>query len=169
MLASASVPIAFPPVFFDVEAEGGRRYDEMHVDGAMAANLFYSGGVFNFAATRASVGRGQGREDIFIVHNGQLLPVPGTTNRSLRSIGTRAFSAAAKVGDPRRPVPHLRVFAAQCRGIPLDHHSQGVELAGDETFDPVVMRRLYDIGFGKSRDGPEWATAPPGALDPPLP
>ncbi|HEY5310802.1 MAG TPA: patatin-like phospholipase family protein, partial [Casimicrobiaceae bacterium] len=45
----------------------------------------------------------------------------------------------------------------------------GVELAGDETFDPVAMRRLYDIGFAKSRDGPEWATAPPGALDPPEP
>ncbi len=60
MLASASVPIAFPPVFFDVETEGGRRYDEMHVDGAVAANLFYSGGVFNFAATRATTGAARG-------------------------------------------------------------------------------------------------------------
>ena len=39
MLASASIPIAFPPVLFDVEA-GGRRYDEMHVDGAVGARVF---------------------------------------------------------------------------------------------------------------------------------
>ena len=43
VLASASIPIAFPPVFFDVEA-GGRRYDEMHVDGSVAAHVFLSGG-----------------------------------------------------------------------------------------------------------------------------
>ena len=36
MLASASIPVAFPPVFFEVEA-GGQRYDEMHVDGAVEA------------------------------------------------------------------------------------------------------------------------------------
>ena len=168
MLASASIPIAFPPVYIDVEA-GGRRFDEMHVDGATVANLFYSAGVFNFMQAREGVGRGQGVEDIFIVHNGQLLPVPGTTNRSLRSIGTRAFSAAAKaatLGDL------FRIFAFSLRNATGYHWitiPNGVELAGDETFDPVAMRRLYDIGFGKSRDGPGWATAPPGALDPPLP
>jgi len=168
MLASASIPIAFPPVYIDVEA-GGRRYDEMHVDGATVANLFYSAGVFNFTRAREGAGRGQADEDIFIVHNGQLLPVPGTTNRSLRSIGTRAFSAAAKsatLGDL------FRIFAFSLRNAAGYHWitiPNGVELAGDETFDPIAMRRLYDIGFAKSRDGPEWATAPPGAQDPPLP
>jgi hypothetical protein len=31
------------------------------------------------------------------------------------------------------------------------------------------MRRLYDIGYGKSRDGPEWSTLPPGVQNPPVP
>jgi len=168
MLASASIPIAFPPVYIDVEA-GGRRFDEMHVDGATVANLFYSAGVFNFKQAREGVARGQGAEDIFIVHNGQLLPVPGTTNRSLRSIGARAFSAAAKastLGDL------FRIFAFSLRNGAGYHWitiPNGVELSGEETFDPVAMRRLYDVGFAKSRDGPEWATAPPGAQDPPSP
>ena len=36
MLASASIPVAFPPVFFEVELRpGGPRYDEMHVDGGV--------------------------------------------------------------------------------------------------------------------------------------
>jgi len=168
MLASASIPIAFPPVFIDVEA-GGRRFDEMHVDGAVVANLFYSGGVFNFMRARKGVERGRAQEEIYIVHNGQLLPVPGTTNRSLRSIGTRSFTAAAKsatLGDL------FRIWAFSLRqgaGYHWITIPNGVELAGDETFDPVAMRRLYDLGFAKSRDGPEWATAPPGAVDPPEP
>jgi len=168
MLASASIPIAFPPVFIDVEA-GGRRFDEMHVDGATVANLFYSAGVFNFMQAREGVGRGQGVEDIFIVHNGQLLPVPGTTNRSLRSIGTRAFTAAAKastLGDLFRIFTFALLNSAGYNWITIPN---GVELAGDETFDPVAMRRLYDIGYAKSRDGPEWSTRPPGVQDQPLP
>ena len=80
MLASASVPIAFPPVFFDVEADG-RRFDEMHVDGGVGARVFVSGGVFSFSAARAGVGRGAGREEIYVIHNGQLCrrrkPLPG--------------------------------------------------------------------------------------------
>ena len=32
MLASASIPVIFPPVYIDVEA-GGKPYREMHVDG----------------------------------------------------------------------------------------------------------------------------------------
>ena len=37
MLASASIPAAFPPVMFDVEANG-KRYDELHVDGGATAS-----------------------------------------------------------------------------------------------------------------------------------
>jgi predicted acylesterase/phospholipase RssA len=168
MLASASIPLAFPPVYIDVEA-GGRRYDEMHVDGATVANLFYSAGVFNFARAREGVGRGPFREDIYIVHNGQLMPVPGTTNRSLRSIGTRAFSAAANastLGDLFRIFTFALLNSAGYHWITIPN---GVELAGDEIFDPVAMRRLYDLGFGKSRDGPEWSTRPPGVQNPPVP
>ena len=162
MLASASVPIAFPPVFFDVETEGGRRYDEMHVDGAVAANLFYSGGVFNFAATRESAGRGPGREDIYVIHNGQLPPVPGATARSLRSIATRAFELAARsatLGDL------FRVWAVAQRdgaGFYWITIPEGVELSGDETFDPVVMARLYEVGFQRALQGPVWNSDPLG-------
>jgi len=41
LLASSSVPVAFPPVFFDIEAQS-RRYDEMHVDGSVGTRVFYS-------------------------------------------------------------------------------------------------------------------------------
>ena len=58
MLASASVPVAFPPVFFDVVA-GGSDYDEMHVDGAVAARVFYNGGVLSFGGrARRAAGAG---------------------------------------------------------------------------------------------------------------
>ena len=36
MLASAAIPVMFPPQYIEVEA-GGKRYDELHVDGGTVA------------------------------------------------------------------------------------------------------------------------------------
>ena len=57
MLASASIPIAFPPVFFDVEADG-QRFDEMHVDGGVGARVFSVGGRVPCFARPAARGSG---------------------------------------------------------------------------------------------------------------
>jgi predicted acylesterase/phospholipase RssA len=161
MLASASVPIAFPPVFFEVEA-GGRGYDEMHVDGAVAARLFLTGGVFDSSIIRKRGGRGQAREDIYVIHNGQLPPVAEQTPRSLRGIAGRTLQAAGRagvVGDLFRL--HAVAVATQASlywiTIPED-----VEIEGSEVFDPVVMGRLYELGLRKGTEGPPWVTGPPG-------
>ncbi len=164
ILASASVPIAFPPVFFDVEA-GGRSYDEMHVDGAVAARVFYSGGVFRFARARAEVGRGSGREDIFVIHNGQLLPSAESTPRSLRGIALRAFDSAGKsavVGDLFRIFAVTRVEDARFHWVTIP---EDVELGGDEAFDPVVMSALYEVGYRNALAGPQWSRDLPGMRD----
>ena len=161
MLASASIPVAFPPVLFDVEA-GGRRYDEMHVDGSVGTRVFYTAGAFSFARARADAGRGAGQEDLFIIHNGQLLPVPESTRRSLRAIAMRVFDSSGKaavVGDL------FRIYAITSREQTGYHWTtipEWVELAGDEVFDPVRMRALYDLGVRGALAGPSWSTKPPG-------
>ncbi len=91
MLASAAIPVAFSPVFIDVEA-AGRRYDEMHVDGGVAAMVFYSGGLFSARELRHKADRGKVREDIFVIHNGNWLRIPrlrDTRFRTLRDAPSR--------------------------------------------------------------------------------
>ncbi len=161
MLASASIPVAFAPILFEVEA-GGRRYDEMHVDGAVAANVFYSGGVFTFSEARAGVGRGVGKEDVFIIHNGQLAPVPQVTRRSVRAIAARSFEStrkAAFVGDLFRIYAVTVREGAQFNWITMPN---GVELERSELFDPVLMKALYDLGYRNAVAEQTWATGPPG-------
>lgn len=168
MLASASVPIAFPPVFFEVEA-GGQRYDEMHVDGAVGSNVFYTAGVFSFAAVRAAAGRRPGREDIYVIHNGQLLPDPGITSRSLRSIATRAFESAAKSATIGQLFRIYAVSVRESASFKWITIPEGAELSGNELFDPAVMTHLYEIGYQKALAGPEWSTDPPGFRSPSAP
>jgi hypothetical protein len=161
MLASASVPIAFPPVFFQVEA-GGRRFDEMHVDGGVGARVFFTGGVFSFSAARAGVGRGVGREELYIIHNGQLLPKPRETPRSLRGIGMRTFESASKsavVGDLFRIYAVTRREQAGYNWITIP---EDVELSGNELFDPVLMGRLFELGRQSAQADAPWVTDPPG-------
>ena len=161
MLASASVPIAFPPVFFQVEA-GGRRFDEMHVDGGVGARVFFTGGVFSFSAARAGVGRGVGREELYIIHNGQLLPKPRETPRSLRGIGMRTFESASKsavVGDLFRIYAVTRREQAGYNWITIP---EDVELSGNELFDPVTMGKLFELGRRSAQADAPWFTDPPG-------
>jgi hypothetical protein len=161
MLASAAIPVAFSPVFFEVEA-AGRRYDEMHVDGGVAAQVFYSGGLFSARELRQKAGRGTAREDIYVIHNGQLAAHTATTRRSVPDIARRTFKAAgisAVIGDL------FRIYA-----LALREHSgyhwitipEGINLAGNEIFDPVVMQQLYDVGYEIARAGPPWNILPPG-------
>ena len=44
LLASASIPIIFPPVYIPVEV-GGEIYEEMHVDGGVATQVFFYGDI----------------------------------------------------------------------------------------------------------------------------
>ena len=168
LLASASVPVAFPPILFDVEAEG-RLYDEMHVDGGVAARVFHSGGVFNPAMMRDRTGRGVGRQHVYVIHNGQLLPESQPTPRSLRAIALRVLESAGRAGvtsDLFRIYAFAREAEASFHWITIP---EGVETTGDEVFDPVKMGRLYEVGYRTAIAGPVWVTRPPGFQFEPAP
>jgi predicted patatin/cPLA2 family phospholipase len=161
MLASASIPVAFPPVFFKVMADG-RAYDEMHVDGGVGARVFLNGGIFRSSIIHQRGGLGLGREDIFVIHNGQLIPVSDPIPRSLPSIALRVLDAsgrAAVVGDLFRIYNFSQREGAGFHWITIPND---VDMSGDEVFDPVQMQMLYDVGLRIATNGDPWARLPPG-------
>lgn len=169
MLASASIPVAFPPVLFEVETTpGGPRYDEMHVDGGVGARVFLNGGVFraNIVRERGGLGGG-GREDIFVIHNGQLVPTPETVRRSMPAIAMRVIDAsgrAAVVGDLFRIYGYAQSEHASFHWVTIPND---VSMDGDEVFDPVKMQMLYDVGKKIAVSPRPWSTLPPGQTDAP--
>ena len=166
MLASASIPVAFPPVFFQVEA-GGQRYDEMHVDGGVGARVFFDGGLFRFAPAERRGGNGKGFEEIYVIHNGQLIPLPDPIRRSLSAIAVRTIDAsgrAAVLGDLFRIYGHAQQERASFNWVTIPND---VSVEGDEVFDPVRMQQLYDVGYRIATGAEPWDTRPPGQrLDP---
>ena len=164
MLASASIPVAFPPVLFDVELQpGGRRYDELHVDGGVGARVFLNGGVFRGALFRDRGGQGgAGREDIFVIHNGQLVPLPEPVRRSLPAIAVRVIDATGRVvalGDLLRIHAYAQREGAGFQWVTIP---DSADLSGDEVFDPAMMRGLYDLGLRMAASGSPWNSEMPG-------
>jgi hypothetical protein len=161
VLASASVPLAVQPVLFEVDVDG-KRYDEMHVDGAVGFRVFYNGGLFRTSIVRQRELPQLTYEDVYIIHNGQLSPQAEHTDRTLRDIGRRtlrALSLGATSGDL------FRIYlatSAEDAGFHWVTMPDGVEVRGDELFDPVRMQELFALGYRMARDGPRWETRPPG-------
>ncbi|MGB8432786.1 MAG: hypothetical protein WCE38_00805 [Burkholderiales bacterium] len=107
-------------------------------------------------------GRGNGRESVFVIHNGKLRPQPSPTPRSLRGIATRSLDAASRaavVGDLFRIYAYTVRDQASFQWVTIGND---VELKGAEVFDPTIMRALYDVGYRSTRAGPKWEVRPPG-------
>ncbi len=171
LLASASIPGAFPPVYIEVEASDGRKYDEMHGDGGVTSQMyFYPAGVdWGRVEELLDV---QGRPSINLIRNAfikpqyqiidpRLLPIAGRTIDSLirtQGIGDffRIWSLAKRDG-----------LKLEVTWIPDEVHSSlGVEPT--EAFDPKYMKALFEFGYRQTLAGETWQDfeAMMSAIDP---
>ncbi|MDD5194677.1 MAG: patatin-like phospholipase family protein [Candidatus Omnitrophica bacterium] len=164
ILASSSIPIAFPPVYFDVEVDG-TTYDEMHVDGGIVKQVFFLYGVlqgFDKAAKEKGLDVSKVQYKIYIIRNGYAEPSWKEIPNKLSAIAARAVDTmvnAQSAGD----IYELYAFTKLGRGdfnlayIPVTHVSKA-----KEPFDPGEMQALFDLGFQEALRGYPWKKSPPG-------
>jgi predicted acylesterase/phospholipase RssA len=164
MLASSSMPVAFPPVLIEVEA-GGTRYDEMHVDGFVGANVFLHVGAFNPSRLMAAQSRGRAVEELYIIHNGQLRQPPSPTTRSLGGIAMRSFEVSARAGIAGDLIREHAFASRDNAGFRWVTVGEDVDLPDPAEFDPVEMRRLYELGYREAQQQSVWRTMPPGLIE----
>ena len=160
MLASASIPVMFPPVLIEVEADG-QRYDEMHVDGGVASQVFLYPIGISWRNVMRKLGV-PGKPDVYIIRNAPLAPVYEEVRNKIMPIAVDAINALIRtqgIGDL------YQIFLATKRDG-LNYHLADIPASfteePTETFDPVYMRKLFDLGRKMGREGYPWAKAPPG-------
>lgn len=163
LLASASIPVAFPPVYIRVEADG-RYYDEMHVDGGVAAMFFLWGAMVDIDDAIEELGidpRGNGTASIYIIRNGQIDPAPEQVRPRLAAIAERSMLSVFKtvaMGDL------VRIWAlAERDGVEFHYVGIPSEEAEADTsgFDPEDMRRLFNLGMSMALEPEPWQREPP--------
>jgi hypothetical protein len=164
MLASASIPIAFPPVLIEVEIDG-KPFDEMHADGGTLTQAFFYSGTLDIQAGRREIygdhfqPTGGG---IYVIRNGVVQPDPEQVDRNLVAISSRAIDTmikAAVVGDLYRIYAFARRddISFNYASIPDDYEPQSTEL-----FDQAEMNRLFQIGYQLGMSDNPWRSTPPG-------
>jgi len=157
LLASASIPGAFPPVMIDIEVDGV-RYQEMHVDGGTMAQVFF----YPPSADLSQIASVQRKRVLYVIRNARLDPDWASVNRRTMTIAARAISSLTRtqgVGDL------YRIYATTQRDgidfnltfIPPTFNTPHLE-----EFDTNYMRELYSVGQKAALGGLNWHKFPPG-------
>jgi len=163
LIASAAVPGVFPPVMIDVEVDGV-PYQEMHVDGGAAAQVFVYPATLEVRAVARRMGMDRDR-NLYIIRNARLDPDWASTQRSTLDIAGRAVSSLIQsqgIGDLYRIYLLARRDGLQYN---LAFIGDDFDMQIQEPFDQAYMRALFDYGYELGRNGYAWHGVPPGWHD----
>ena len=164
MIASISIPGAVSPVMIDVEVNG-KRYQEMHVDGGVIAQLFaYPSRAV--AALERATGKPLNRSiRVYVIRNGRLDPEWSDTPRRTLAIGRRAIDSlvqAEGVEDVRRT---YRIARQDRADFNLAYIAPDFPLAEHRMFETSYMNAPFDYGYRLASEGTAWHKAPPGEAE----
>lgn len=157
LLASASIPGAFPPVLVDVDFDGN-AYQEMHVDGGAAIQMFL------YPPTLTLRPEFRGRRNMrertaWVVRNGRLDTEWSSTNRSILGIASRSASTLlhfSAVNDITRIYLTTQRDGVNFR---LAYIGPEFDAPRSEPFETSFMRALFDYGYRQGLEGNRWATS----------
>lgn len=154
LIASAAIPGTFPPVMIEVEA-GGRRYEEMHVDGGATAQVFV------YPAAIRLHDLVQRDRTLYIIRNARLDPEWSKVDRRTLSIAFRAITSLIQsqgMGDL------YRIYAIAQRdhvAYKLAYIPPTFQTPHTTDFEPAYMKALYSVGYEMSEKGYQWEGRPP--------
>ncbi|MEM9049910.1 MAG: patatin-like phospholipase family protein [Pseudomonadota bacterium] len=155
MLASASIPGVFPPVFFDVEA-GGARYTELHVDGGVALSVFaYPIGI-NLGEVLDRLGVPERNRQLYVIRNAKLKPEYAPLDLQLVSVSERSISTLIKSQTVGTLAIMRNVAIRDGFRYNLAFVPDSFSAVPEDFFDPVYMSLLYDVGYKLARAGYDW-------------
>ena len=159
ILASAAVPVLFPPVPIEFEIDG-KRFTELHVDGSVSQHVF----AYPTQIDVIQIDKAMGltfRRRIFVIRNGNVQSNYDPAPVAVASIAERTLNAILQNqanGDIER-IYHL----ARRDGIEFNMVAIPETFRADSSidFDPVYMRALAGLGRDIGRRGDFWQDRPP--------
>jgi predicted acylesterase/phospholipase RssA len=156
LLASGSIPGAFPPVLIDVEGNG-KQFSEMHVDGGVGGQFFVAPPALMAPDSHYRIPATQ----LYIVVNSGLEPEFSVVTRSTPAILTQAVGTAVKT-DLRLMLDRTFI-AAKNSGIGFSVASIAPTFGAPSRgpFDPNYMKALFDAGYNQGMSASPFASAPP--------
>jgi len=163
IVASAAIPILFPPSFIEVEAEG-EIYDEMHVDGGTMGQMVFFGSTIDWkSALRDASGELEPVDNsvLYIIIDGEIDHHYDVVPRRLAPIANRTIKTMIKVSTLSslyKMFLHAEINGYDFRYVSLPEAYKPLE---DTPYDPEEMRRMFRIGHKMGSEGDSWLSKPP--------
>ncbi len=174
LLASASMPAVFPPVYINVTA-GGLQYEEMHVDGGTVTEMMlyeeaikpmteHVKAVQSFVENKELLMSLKNRQrSLYIIRNDLVTPEWDDVKPRLGNIAGRAISTLVKThgeGDLYR----IYVLALRDK---IDYNLASIPKevgadTGEGMFNLDFMQKLFNLGYEMAKNGYPWDKYPPG-------
>ncbi len=160
LLASASVPAVFPPVYIEVEAQG-ERYHEMHVDGGASAQVFFYPAFLEWGEAILQDLVIHHNPKIYVILNSRLSPEYKEVESKILPIAEHSLRSIIR----NQAQSELYRIYYYSRRDGLDYNLAYIPNSFDagvkEQFDPEYMRRIYNLGFDMASSGYPWEKQPP--------
>ena len=155
LVASSSVPGILPPKLIEVEVDG-QPFQEMHVDGGVAAPLFLMpDALLHWRNLGARFRRGR----VYVIVNTVLDPSTQSTPPGVASIMSRSFDTMLRFSYRQA----LSLAAGFCtrHNLPLSVASIPTAFEGTNLlkFETELMRSIYDAGHAQALEGAAWTSA----------
>ena len=166
VMASAAFPIAFPPIYIEVEGEAG-TYTQMHGDGGIRETVFFFNyGLFEdfrLVLEAEGITDSDFKEDLYLLING---PIVSTGTKTYKPVdGNMVAVADAAVTSLMTKVTQGSIYRlwvlAMAHGA--DFHISFVPpdytfSTGSLNFDPREQTSLFELGYQQALEGTAWAT-----------
>ena len=154
MLASSSIPGAFPPMLIDVMIEG-KRYQEVHVDGAVTRQIFVYPRDLNIPRLEKKLGIDP-KKKFWLIRNTKIDPEYAPVSLNVTDISDRSISTLIKY----QGVCNLYNIISLAKRDGFDIHITNIpsdfRMPAKEAYDREYMRELYKVGYERGRSGSAW-------------
>lgn len=156
LLASASIPGVFPPVYISVQGPDGQTYQEMHVDGGTTTQMYLYPSSVDMAEL-LKVLDVKGTPTAYLIRNSRLRPDYEPVQARVASIAGRSVTSLIRtqgIGDA------YRIAALAKRdGVKIELTwitGDALKDPGEQVFDPEYMAALFDYGYQRALKNSVW-------------
>lgn len=156
MLASASIPGAFPPVLIDVEIDT-KRYQELHVDGGVTRQIFAYPRDLDIRKLQRMLQMNP-KKNMWLIRNSKVDPEYKAVTLSLGDIAERSFYTLTKYQGRGDLVNITSLANRDGFQVHITNVPMSFDQPLDDFFDKNYMKALYQVGYEKGRSKSAWDT-----------
>lgn len=156
ILASSSIPGAFPPVLIDVVING-KRHEEVHVDGGVTRQIFVYPRDMDIQKLQRMLNI-HPQKNMWLIRNTKVDPVYTPVSLSLTDIAKRSFYTLTKYHGVGDLVNITSLAKRDGFHVYITNVPKSFDVPLEDVIDKKYMNALYQVGYEKGRSKSAWNT-----------